>query len=62
MKAFVDIVLCTGCGLCPLTCPEVFKIEDDHAIAYTNPVPQKAKDSCRTAAEECPVEAITIIE
>lgn len=62
MKAFVDKDLCTGCGLCPLTCPEVFKIEDDHAIAFINPVPENAEESCKTAAEECPVEAITIVE
>lgn len=62
MKAVIDNDLCTGCGLCPLACPEVFKMEVDYAVAYTDPVPENMKESCRDAADECPIEAISIIE
>lgn len=62
MKAFVDSDICIGCSLCVQTCPEVFKMEQDKAVAYVNPVPAQVKDSCRKAAEECPVEAIKITE
>lgn len=60
MKAMVDPEKCIGCTLCTQVCPEVFKMEGDKAIAYTNPVPEKAIDACREAASQCPVEAITV--
>jgi len=60
MRARVDIDTCTGCELCTETCPEVFRMEDDTAFAYADPVPAGAEESCRTAADDCPVEAITI--
>ncbi len=63
MKAQVDQDLCTGCGLCPDICPEVFEMgDDDLAKVKVDPVPAKAEESCREAAEECPVEAISVEE
>jgi len=62
VKAKVDPELCTGCGLCAETCPEVFEVPDDLAIVQVDVVPADAEDTCREAAEECPVEAITIVE
>lgn len=60
MKAIVDPDICTGCELCVQTCPEVFKLEDDIAVAYVNPVPEENEESCQDAADNCPVEAISI--
>ena len=60
MKAIVDADECTGCELCTQTCPEVFEMEDDIAVVIVNPVPGDAEETCRQAAEECPVECITI--
>ncbi|MEE9584403.1 MAG: ferredoxin, partial [Candidatus Brocadiales bacterium] len=51
MQSRVDADLCTGCELCVTTCPEVFVMEDDKAIAKTNPVPAEAEENCRKAAE-----------
>ncbi len=62
MKAIVDQDTCTGCGLCPDTCPEVFEMEGDVARAKVDVVPPEAEDSCREAAESCPVEAISLEE
>jgi len=62
MKAEVDAAQCTGCKLCTETCPEVFRMEGDTAIAYTNPVPADAEERCKQACDDCPVEAITIEE
>lgn len=60
MKAKVDNDLCTGCGLCADSCPEVFEMEDDIAKVIANPVPADQEEACRDAADNCPVEAITI--
>ena len=62
MKAVVDPDLCTGCGLCVDTCPEVFELTDDVATVTATPIPEGAVASAREAAEDCPVEAITIEE
>lgn len=62
MRAMVDSELCTGCGLCVDTCPEVFEMEDNTAEVKVNPVPEDAAECCREAGENCPVEAIDITE
>ena len=50
---------CTGCGLCETTCPEVFEL-DDIAIVKADADLNEFEDLIRTAADECPVEAIQI--
>lgn len=53
---------CIACGLCVDTCPEVFEMGDEFAELIVDEVPEDAEDACRQAAEECPSEAIIIIE
>lgn len=60
MKAKIDQDLCTGCGLCPDTCPEVFQMDGDKAKVIVDVVPNEAENTCEEAAESCPVEAISI--
>ncbi len=60
MKATVDADTCTGCELCVDTCPEVFEMNDGIAVVKPGDVPADAEDTCREAAENCPVECITI--
>lgn len=60
MKARVDPEICIGCALCVQTCPEVFRMESDKAVAFVSPVPKNAEDTCRRATDECPVVAIII--
>jgi len=62
MKATVDKDTCTGCSLCEQTCPEVFKMDGDVAVAQGETVPDSAVESCKQAAQDCPVEAIKIEE
>ena len=62
MKAKVDQETCTGCGLCPDTCPEVFEMDGDTAKVKVDTVPPEAEAACRDARDECPVEAISIEE
>ncbi len=62
LKAKVDPDECTGCELCVDTCPEVFEMEGDLAVSKVGEIPSGADESCRQAAEDCPVEAIIINE
>ena len=61
MKATVDQQTCTGCGLCPEICPEVFELDDSgKAFAKVESVPPAVENSCQEAADGCPVNAISV--
>jgi ferredoxin len=60
MKAVVDESACVGCGLCADTCPDVFEMNSGVAKVIVEVIPENAVDSCKEAAQACPVEAITV--
>jgi ferredoxin len=60
MRVTVNEEECIGCGLCVETCPDVFELKDDKAVVKMEDVPENLAESCREAAEECPVEAIQV--
>jgi len=60
MKVTVDEETCIGFEVCVDTCPEIFEMADDKARAKANEVPKDGVESCREAAENCPVETIQI--
>ena len=62
MKATIDKNMCVGCGLCPDACPAVFEMEGDLARVIGDQVPAGEEESCREAADTCPVDAITVDE
>jgi ferredoxin len=62
MKVSVDKDLCTGCGLCSETCPDVFELKDEVTHVKVEKVPENLIDAVKQAASECPVEAIKISE
>lgn len=60
MKAVVDKDLCTGCGLCCDTAPDVFEMQDTVAVVKVSEIPSDAEESAKQAAADCPVEAIKV--
>lgn len=62
MTVTVDEDLCTACGLCVDTCPEVFDLGDDDDVAQVkvDVVPEEFEELCEQAADECPSESIII--
>ena len=62
MKATIDEDLCTGCEECVEAVPDVFEMNDDGELAKVKvgTVPEDQEDAVRTAADDCPAEAILI--
>src|SRR3989304_2638042 len=58
MKVRIDADLCTGCGLCSDSVPEVFEMGSDVAVVKPGPIPQDKEGAVRDAASDCPAEAI----
>jgi ferredoxin len=60
VKVTVDKELCTGCGLCADSCPDVFELEGDFAVVKVDQVPAGAEECVQQAAEDCPASAIKV--
>ena len=58
VKITVDSTLCTGCGLCAASCPEVFEVGSDNMAVVKSTKPCDC--DLEQAASECPVAAITV--
>ena len=55
--------MCIGCGLCTMTCPEVFSMSyDGVAVAIDDEVKDEFLASAAEAKENCPVSAIEEVE
>lgn len=60
MKAVIDQAVCIGCGLCTTICPEVFEMDGDKAKVKGTDIPASFQDSAQEAANNCPVNCITL--
>ncbi|MCP5006213.1 MAG: ferredoxin [Planctomycetes bacterium] len=60
MKTSINADECTGCELCTQTCPEIFEMDGDIAVVKDSNVAGELEETCRQAAEECPVECIIV--
>jgi len=58
MKVWVDPDLCTGCGLCVSTAPDLFEMVGDVAKEKMDSVPVEQETQAQEAMDNCPVEAI----
>jgi ferredoxin len=62
MRAEVDEDVCIGSMSCENTCPEVFKVVGGISRVQVDVVPKEAEERCRQAADDCPVQAISVSE
>ena len=63
MKVRVDPGICAGFSVCLGLCPEVFELHDDgYAVVRVGEVPEEFEDAVRTAVNQCPSNAISIVE
>lgn len=62
MRVSVDLNVCQGHGVCHMSAPDVFELdeEDGHAIVQKDPVPAELEDQAQLAADSCPERAITV--
>jgi ferredoxin len=60
MKVKIDADLCTACGLCTDSVPQVFKMGKDVAEVIASDVPANLEGAVKDAASDCPAEAILI--
>lgn len=60
MKVRIDPDLCTACGLCCDSVPEVFKLGDTVAEVIMPEVSADLESSVQDAADSCPSEAILV--
>ena len=64
MKATVATESCTGCGICEIICPEVFRMNggsrEKRAVVHVETVPDEAGCFCVDARDCCKGNAIQL--
>lgn len=60
MKACVNRETCISCGLCVLTCPEIFSFDEEGIAKATGQITDEIYAMAESARTSCPVDAIDI--
>ncbi len=62
MRVTVDLEACQGHGVCHMSAPAVFELDDEdgHAIVVADPVPADQESAAQLGADSCPERAITV--
>lgn len=60
MKAEINRDGCISCGLCPSTCPEVFRMADDGLAEVYGEITSETEDTAKEATDNCPVSVISV--
>lgn len=60
MKAIIDQDACIGCGLCEQVASEIYEMQGDKAVAKLEDIPQDKVEDAKSAADQCPVDAIIV--
>ena len=60
MEPIIDEEKCIGCGNCQEVCPAVFHLNETIGKAEVLDPDCELAGCCEAAAENCPVEAITL--
>lgn len=60
MKVHADNDVCQAYGLCALSAPEVFAVDEDGYVAplITGNIPEDLEESAREAIRACPTQAL----
>ena len=64
MRIVLDADRCTGHGRCYALAPEVYDADDEgHCVLrVTGEVPAELADKARTAADNCPERALSVVD
>jgi ferredoxin len=64
MRATVDPEKCQGHARCVLSAPRIFDLDEatGHAVVDLDELPGDLGEAARSAAEECPEGAISVLE
>jgi ferredoxin len=63
MRVAVDLAVCQGHGVCHMSAPDVFELDEDdgHAIVVSDPVAAGMEADAQLAADSCPERAISVL-
>jgi ferredoxin len=61
MRVHVNMELCQSHGMCVYAAPEVFDLDDDDLLHYSEDVAESRRGEVEDAVKACPARAISIL-
>jgi ferredoxin len=62
VRVIVDRDLCDNHGLCAITAPDVFELDDEGKLVHREEVDESLRSAVEEAADGCPLQAISIAD